>query len=102
MCPDFGPPGAGKRLLLECLLAGGPSRFSLLRSSAGVSSKTLTRYLSQLQEDHIIVLGGDRLYRLADPPALRLQLATYRSRFPDLLADATDEVFEATRWGPAA
>jgi predicted transcriptional regulator len=84
----------GERAILEQLLRSGPSRFVALREHARASPASLVRYLNQLMADDLVFLDAERRYRLRDDEALRARLDVYRSRFPDLLADAAAEIFE--------
>lgn len=84
----------GERAILVHLLHRGPSRFSLLRTEARVSAPSLSRYLSRLTQQGLVVLTEGRLYSLADPSALEFRLSSYRARFPELLADAAREIFD--------
>jgi len=86
-----------QRTILESLLLRGPSRFSVLQAETRLPPTTLARSLQRLLQDGLLVSSGGRLYQLADPGAIRMRLCIYRSRFPDLLADAAFELFEETR-----
>lgn len=86
----------GQRAILERLLLRGPATFAELRSS-GLSRVSLVRSLDQLATDGIVFLDSERRYGLQDPGALRVRLGVYRTRFPDLLADAANEIFGETR-----
>jgi len=84
----------GQRAILERLLADGAARFDALRKTESLSSATLSLYLDRLTEEGLVEVGGDRRYRLQDPGAVRMRLTLYRQRFPDLLADAAQEIFD--------
>jgi predicted transcriptional regulator len=83
----------GQRRVLESLLAQGPCRFSSLEALTDLSPNSLAWYLRQLLREGLVALGDDSRYKLSDPHSVRLQLSTYRQRFPDLLADAAREIF---------
>ncbi len=84
----------GQRAILERLLAHGPARFATLRKAESLSPATLSHDLDRLTAEGLVDAGDDRLYRLRDPGALRMRLTLYRHRFPDLLADAAQEIFD--------
>ncbi|MCI4371147.1 MAG: winged helix-turn-helix transcriptional regulator [Thermoplasmata archaeon] len=87
----------GQRAILTVLLHGGASRFVELQAQTGLSSATVAHYLDRLVESGLVELAADRSYRLRDADATRMRLTLYRERFPDLLADAAQELFEETR-----
>jgi len=84
----------GPCAILEQLLRHGPSRFVDLREHTNTPPASLVRYLNQLTFDGLVFLDAERRYCLRDDEALRARLNAYRSRFPDLLADAAIEIFE--------
>lgn len=86
----------GQRSILQCILRQGPSRFASLQKAVSVSSATLSHYLDRLTQDGLLELGSDRSYRLRDPAAIRMRLTLFRQRFPDLLGDAAQEIFDET------
>jgi len=86
----------GQRAILTHLLGEGAARFAGLLRATALSSATLARYLQRMTADGVVEMGSDRLYRLRDPEVTRMRLALYRRRFPDLLADAAQEIFEET------
>jgi DNA-binding IclR family transcriptional regulator len=67
--------------------------FVSLQTDLGLSSATLARCLGCLADSDLVELGDDRRYRLHDPEATGMHLALFRQRFPDLLADAAQEIF---------
>jgi len=87
----------GQREVLRTLLAGGALRFSDLAANVPLSRVSLARGLRSLEAARIVQAGAGRRYALADPGAVAMRLALYRQRFPDLLADAAEEIFEDTR-----
>lgn len=86
-----------QRKILESLLRRGASRFSTLQGDTGLSPATLARSLQRLVRDRLLVSSAPGEYQLADPGSVRMRLSLYRSRFPDLLADAAFELLEETR-----
>jgi len=72
-------------------------RFAALHQATSLSSATLTVYLERLVADDLVTLGADRACGLRDIEATRMRRALYRRRFPDLLADAAQEIFDETR-----
>jgi predicted transcriptional regulator len=87
----------GERTILELLLARGPCRFADLRGSARASPGSLVRHLNHLTAEGLLRIDGDRRYRLVEPEALRSRVTTFRLRFPDLLSDAAQEIFDEGR-----
>jgi predicted transcriptional regulator len=83
----------GQRAILACLLRRGPMGFVSLQTALVLSSATLARHLGRLMDSGLVEIGGDRRYQLEDIPATRMYLTDYRLRFPDLLADAAQEIF---------
>ena len=84
----------GQRTILSELLEKGPMRFAALERGTGLSSATLVQYLHRLSSEALIEVAADRRYRLRDPGAIEMHLSSYRERFPDLLADATRQIFD--------
>jgi len=83
-----------ERIVLVHLLRQGPTRFAGLERASGMSTASLTRSLDHLMREALLVLGPDRQYRLADPAALEFRLSHFRTRFPEMLADAARELFD--------
>ena len=83
-----------QRDLVFCLLERGPSRFSEIRAAMGFSSSGLAEDLRRLLAQGLVAVHDGPRYELADPAFVRLQLARYRSRFPDLLADVARDLFD--------
>jgi predicted transcriptional regulator len=92
----------GQRAIMACLLRRGPMGFVSLQTTTGLSSATLARGLGCLAESDLVEWGDDRRYQLHDPEATRMHLALFRQRFPDLLADAAQEIFLDSSPGPNA
>ena len=83
-----------QRRILSQLQAAGPMRFAALERATGLSAATMVHSLGRLSAEGLVELGADRRYRLRDPDAVAMRLATYRQRFPDLMADAAREIFD--------
>jgi predicted transcriptional regulator len=84
----------GERTVLQLLLTQGPLHFAELRVLTRSSPGSLIRYLEQLTADGLVFLDKARTYSLRDPEALRGRLGRFRLRFPDLLSDAAQEIFD--------
>lgn len=84
---------SGQRAIVSRLLRDGPMRFGSLQKEIALSSATLVRHLDRLMDAGLVLVGADRRYRLRDPDATRMHFDLYRQRFPDLLADAAQEIF---------
>jgi predicted transcriptional regulator len=83
-----------QREVLRALLARGPQRFSDLALVLPISRVSFARGLRFLEGAGIVRAGTDRRYALANRSAVSMRLACYRERFPDMLADAAEEIFE--------
>ena len=87
----------GQRAILTCLLKEGPATVANIKKATRLAAPALHRDLDYLAADRLIEVGSERLYRLHDLDRTRMRLAMYRQRYPDLLADAAQEIFEETR-----
>lgn len=87
-----------QRTILACLLREGSMRFAALQKATTSPSATLVRDLQRLSAAGLVEVGSDRGYRLREPRATETRLALYRQRFPDLLADAAEEIFDGANW----
>lgn len=83
-----------QREVLRALLARSPQRFTDLARGLPISRVSLSRSLRALEAQAIVRACGPHGYELADHGAVAMRLALYRQRFPDLLADAADEIFD--------
>lgn len=86
-----------ERVILGFLLMQKAAELAEIRKATSLSSATLARDLDRLIADRIVDTLQDQVYRLCDPEATRMRLALYRRKYPDLLADAAQEIFEETR-----
>ena len=84
----------GQRKVLAALLRLRSAQYSQLQAAAGLASASLSKSLQHLLDTGFVVQDENRRYRLADADTVRTQLAVFRSRFPDLLADAAREIFD--------
>ncbi|MGI0150263.1 MAG: winged helix-turn-helix transcriptional regulator [Thermoplasmata archaeon] len=84
----------GQRAILQHLLRHGPTRSAALQATIEGSTVSVTRWLANLVDQGLVIVGADRQYRLRDPRALAVRLSEYRDRFPELLADAAREIFD--------
>ena len=87
----------GQRSILKHLLQDGPARFVTIQSATGRSAATVARDLDRLVTEGLVEQTSDRRYQLHDIDATRMRLALFRQRYPDLLGDAAQEIFEDTR-----
>lgn len=87
----------GQRAILAYLSHNGGGRFSALQKGTRLSSATLARDLVRLSEQGLVEVDSRRIYRLRDPDATAMRLSLYRTRFPDLLAEAAQEIFDPGR-----
>ncbi|HKW43752.1 MAG TPA: hypothetical protein VJP06_06155 [Thermoplasmata archaeon] len=87
----------GQRAILRYLLEDGPARFVSIQSAIGRAAPSVVRDIDRLVSEGLVEQTPDRLYRLHDIGATRMRLALFRQRYPDLLGDAAQEIFEDTR-----
>lgn len=83
-----------QREILLSLLAGGPSRFSDIRTATGMPPSVLATGIRRLVACGLVTSGDAGLYEVADPAFVRLHVDRYREEFPDLLADVARSIFE--------
>jgi len=87
----------GQREILRALLSDGRNTFSELARGIAISRVSFSRGLRALESAGIVRVDGDRRYGLVDRGAVAMRMSLYRQRFPDMLADAAEEIFEDAR-----